>query len=208
MSTLLLMIRRFLFRLFPPVVSLIGRLYMRLCGCSVPGNAKIYGLPRLLRMEGKLRIGNNVFLCSMPSVSPSGQEFSRCSFSADRGASIDIGDDTSIVGSAIHASSSVTLGKRVMIAPGCRIVDTDFHAVDAVPHVHHADTNPQPIRIEDDVWLCTQVMVCKGVRIGHGSVIGAKSLVTSDIPPMVLAGGIPAKVIRPLAVGDHPSASV
>ncbi|TIQ08783.1 MAG: sugar O-acetyltransferase, partial [Mesorhizobium sp.] len=49
------------------------------------------------------------------------------------------------------------------------------------------------------VWLCANVTVLKGVRIGARSVIAAGSVVTSDIPPNCLAGGVPCKVIRSLA---------
>ena len=49
-----------------------------------------------------------------------------------------------------------------------------------------------PIIIEDNVWLCMDVVVLAGVRIGEGSVIGAGSIVTKDIPPMTFAVGAPA----------------
>ena len=50
--------------------------------------------------------------------------------------------------------------------------------------------------IEDDVWLCANVTVLKGVTIGARSIIAAGSIVTHDVPPDTLAGGIPAKPIR------------
>ena len=52
------------------------------------------------------------------------------------------------------------------------------------------------IIIEDDCWLGSHVTVTKGVRIGKGSVIGANSVVTKDIPPYSVAVGTPAKVIK------------
>ncbi|WP_413701779.1 acyltransferase [Psychromonas sp. KJ10-10] len=55
------------------------------------------------------------------------------------------------------------------------------------------------IILEKDVWLATGVSVMAGVRIGTGSIILAGSVVSKDIPPMVLAGGIPARVIRSLS---------
>jgi acetyltransferase-like isoleucine patch superfamily enzyme len=50
--------------------------------------------------------------------------------------------------------------------------------------------------IEDGVWLGCGVTVLRGLRIGKGSVIGAGSVITNDIPPYSIAVGIPAKVIR------------
>lgn len=53
-----------------------------------------------------------------------------------------------------------------------------------------------PIIIEDDVWIGTRVVILPGVKIGKGSVIGANSLVTKDVEPYSIMGGIPAKYIR------------
>jgi acetyltransferase-like isoleucine patch superfamily enzyme len=52
--------------------------------------------------------------------------------------------------------------------------------------------------IGNNVWLGSRSIILKGVTIGDNSVIGAMSLVTKDIPPNSVAGGIPAKVIRTL----------
>lgn len=52
------------------------------------------------------------------------------------------------------------------------------------------------IVIEDDCWICAHVTITKNVRIGRGSVIGANSVVTHDIPPYSIAVGCPAKVIK------------
>ena len=51
----------------------------------------------------------------------------------------------------------------------------------------------QPIEIGDQCWIATDVFVCPGVKIGFGTVVGARSTVTSDLPPGVIAYGSPAK---------------
>ena len=61
----------------------------------------------------------------------------------------------------------------------------------------------KPIRIENDCWIASNVVVCGGVAIGEGSVIGAGSVVTSDVPPRVLAAGNPCRVIRALTEADR-----
>lgn len=58
------------------------------------------------------------------------------------------------------------------------------------------------ITIERDCWLASNVVVCGGVTIGEGSVIGAGSVVTRDIPPHSLAAGIPCRVIRKITDED------
>ena len=55
-----------------------------------------------------------------------------------------------------------------------------------------------PIVIEDNVWIGANVVVMPGVTIGKHSVIAAGSVVTKDIPADVVAGGVPAKIIRKL----------
>ena len=54
----------------------------------------------------------------------------------------------------------------------------------------------QPTIIEDGVFLGDHVVVLKGVTIGRGSVIGANSVVTRDVPPLTIAAGMPARAIR------------
>ena len=54
----------------------------------------------------------------------------------------------------------------------------------------------KPITIKDNCWLASNVVVCGGVTIGEGCVIGAGSVVTRDIPPYSLAAGNPCRVIR------------
>lgn len=60
----------------------------------------------------------------------------------------------------------------------------------------------KPIHIGNDCWFGANVVVCPGVTIGDGCVIGAGSVVTRDIPPMSFAAGSPCRVIHPLTEAD------
>ena len=51
------------------------------------------------------------------------------------------------------------------------------------------------IVIEDNAWICTRAIVLQGVTIGEGAVVGAGSVVTKDVPPYSIVGGVPAKII-------------
>jgi acetyltransferase-like isoleucine patch superfamily enzyme len=65
--------------------------------------------------------------------------------------------------------------------------------------LHYGGHGPSlPVVLEQGVWLGARVTVLKGVTIGRSSVVAAGSVVTRDIPPGVLAGGMPAKVLRKL----------
>ncbi|MBN2582110.1 MAG: acyltransferase, partial [Planctomycetes bacterium] len=52
------------------------------------------------------------------------------------------------------------------------------------------------IVVEDDCWIGYRATLLPGVRVGKGTVVGAGAVVTKDLPPMVVAGGVPAKVLR------------
>jgi acetyltransferase-like isoleucine patch superfamily enzyme len=121
---------------------------------------------------------------------------------ADRpGAAISIGSGTRIHGSCIHAFSSIEIGSNCLIAANCQIMDGSGHELSFSDVTRRSSTqdNGRPIVIGDNVWLGTGVIVLPGVTIGQGSVVGAGSIVAKDIPPMCLAAGNPAKVIRDYA---------
>lgn len=114
------------------------------------------------------------------------------------GAEIVIGDDTRIHGTCIHARRSVRIGSRCLIGANCQIIDSDGHhaSFDDVDRRLTTCGEARPIVIEDSVWLGTGCIVLPGVTIGRGTVVGAGSVVTSDLPAMCLAAGVPARVVR------------
>jgi putative colanic acid biosynthesis acetyltransferase WcaF len=59
------------------------------------------------------------------------------------------------------------------------------------------DISATPVVIESESWIATDVFVAPGVRVGRGAVIGARSTVLHDAPPMMICFGNPAKPIRP-----------
>src|SRR5690606_30062045 len=96
----------------------------------------------------------------------------------------------------IDAYGTVEIGNNVRIAHGCSIV-SENHGIDRtdVP-IYKQKKVPGQIVIGDDVWLGAGVRILKDVKVGHGSVIGAGSVVNKDIPPYSVAVGVPARVIR------------
>ena len=109
------------------------------------------------------------------------------------GGTLEIGDRTYInSGVSICAQQSVTLGRNCAIGNYSLIMDSDFHSVED----HTRSPEAKPVRIEDDVWLGARVTVLKGVTIGQGAVVAAGAVVTRDVAPRTLVGGIPARLIR------------
>ena len=56
--------------------------------------------------------------------------------------------------------------------------------------------NKGDIRIGNDVWIGYEAVIMAGVSIGDGAIIGARAVVTRDVPPYTITGGVPAKAIR------------
>lgn len=116
-------------------------------------------------------------------------------------AAIEIGEGAQLSGASITARSQrIVLGRQVLLAPNCVIVDSDFHAhwppeARATEPGLEADA---PVEIGDYAWIGMNCLILKGVRIGEGSMIGAGSVVTRDVPPFCLAAGAPARVLRRL----------
>lgn len=107
--------------------------------------------------------------------------------------------DHSVIQPYVHigAAHQVTLGKHVMIASNVFITDHDHDLSDPMnPATVNSGLDTAPVHIGDYTWLGEKAMVLKGVTIGQRSVIGAGALVTRDIPPMSIAVGSPARVIR------------
>ncbi|MEM9219323.1 MAG: acyltransferase [Cyanobacteria bacterium P01_F01_bin.150] len=106
-----------------------------------------------------------------------------------------IGDDVGMSGATITALTQVKIGNRVLIGSGVLITDNDGHPVAPKDRINSRDIKTEPILIEDDVFIGARSIILKGVTIGQGSVIGAGSVVTKNIPPYSIAVGNPCRVV-------------
>lgn len=98
-------------------------------------------------------------------------------------------------------TSPVHIGAGAFIAPGVCLACAG-HALDPKQRAEGIGTS-KPITLEEDVWIGANAVVCGGVTIGKGSVIGAGSVVIRDVPAGVVAAGVPCKVIRPITEADR-----
>jgi acetyltransferase-like isoleucine patch superfamily enzyme len=101
-------------------------------------------------------------------------------------------------GVRISAATEIVIEENCMLAQGVFITDSDWHGV---YDRGLAIGNTDPVRIGSNVWIGDSVIVCKGVRIGKNSVIGAGSVVVRDIPANAVAAGNPAAVLKYLDPG-------
>lgn len=112
------------------------------------------------------------------------------------GGSIRIGTNVSIGSyTEIYGHGGCVIGNDCQIAGHCYIIPANHRFVDPELPIRLQGLECKGIVIEEDCWLGHGVSVLDGVRIGRGSVIGARAVVTKDIPPYSIAVGIPARVV-------------
>ena len=139
---------------------------------ALGGHGKNVTLGRRLRMSGS----KNVFL----------------------GNNVSIGEDARFM----CTRARIIMGDNIMFGPGVTCI-TGGHRTDIVGRymmsVTDAEKRPEDDRdivFEGDNWIGANVTILRGVTIGEGSVIAAGAVVTKDVPPYSIVGGVPAKVIK------------
>nr|WP_018722784.1 acyltransferase [Salinispora fenicalii] len=109
---------------------------------------------------------------------------------------VHIGADCLLNATWIGVWTSVTVGDRCLLSD-CEVRDNDFHNLR--PEVRHDPPSPRakaPIVIADNVWVGAHALVLKGVRIGQDSVVGAATVVRTDVPPRVVVIGNPQQIVK------------
>ena len=96
----------------------------------------------------------------------------------------------------IACYKEVNIGNNVMIAPYVYILDIDHEYKNRDIPISKQGYRTKSVKIEDDVWIGTNVVITKGVTIKRGSIIAANSLVNRDIEAFSIYGGSPAKFLR------------
>ena len=127
-----------------------------------------------------------------------------------------INDYTYIGRSRIFAAQKVEIGKGVLISDHVVIMDSDLHPLSAKKRFNdmrnwnkgvfpdvYTNIESRPVILGDYVWVSANSVILKGVTIGEGSIIGAGSIVTKDIPPYTIVAGNPAKIIREIPENER-----
>jgi acetyltransferase-like isoleucine patch superfamily enzyme len=167
-STIQLLARRFRLRLK-------GLRFGR--GLTLEGNIEVTA-PRSVQLGCYVRLGKDVYLGAWPE------------------GELVVGDNTYIGRwTILLAHQSVIIVNDCLIAPGCHITDVN-HGIAPGELIRKQPLISKPIRIGNDVWVGAGSSILPGVTIANGAVIGARSVVTHDVPANAIVVGIPAKIIR------------
>ena len=149
--------------------------------------------------KSKMVVGNNVHINSSPKANPIGCGDKMYVQMVDAGKLI-IGNNCGISNCAFTCADKIQIKDNVLLGSGCRIYDTDFHALDYEERVKGnfpgAPIKTAPVVIEEGVFVGAGSMILKGVTIGKHSIVGAGSVVTKCIPSGEIWGGNPARFIR------------
>jgi len=158
------------------------------------GPRTVLGRAQHVKRAGSVAIGGHVMI---------EDQFIFADVCPDLGAQpkIVIGDGCSLMYRfQINAAQSVQLGNHVLAASNVLITDFD-HVLQpgGTPVTRSQKFDAAPVRIGDNCWLGQNVVVAKGVTIGHDSIVGANAVVTRDVPPCSVVAGNPARVVKTLA---------
>jgi acetyltransferase-like isoleucine patch superfamily enzyme len=202
-------------------MSLLSKLMAltdRACGTHLA----LRGKRRYLAVHGSTRLGRafKVDFLATPEeriyirIGARGQVNARIIFESRRG-TVEIGERAYIGGGTIICREGVTIGNDVTMAWGISLYDHNSQSLDwrgrakMVNHFYEThgteacfdeidwtDVKSGPIVIEDKAWIGFDAVILKGVRVGEGAVIGARSVVTRDVEPYTIVAGNPAKLVR------------
>ena len=152
----------------------------------------VHGNVLEMLLDGRLEVGEHVLL--EPNVW----------LTAPAPGRIRIGGGSFLnLGVQVAAVDLVEIGEHCMFANGCFVTDGSHRFDDPDrPVTWQGFTSKGPTRVGDNVWCGANVVVTSGVTIGARCVIGANSVVTTDLPPYSIAAGSPARVLRTI---EYPS---
>jgi len=149
---------------------------------SIGTNCYVY---RFTEMRGNISLGENCVIGSFAIISTA------------RDAAIRIGAHSYINSyNVLGANAAIDIGDNCIFAAFVQITDASHGIDDLSVAARHAGSSAAPVRIGDNVWLGSGVMVMMGSSIGNDSVVGAQSLVRGDLPERSVSFGTPASVHR------------
>lgn len=193
---------------FPGAAGLILRqkIYPLLVGHYGRGTAISRGVtlrcPNRLSLGASSMIDDGVFFdiksdSAAVTLGARNQIMHGAHFETGYGGHITLGDDCYVGAFAIlNGYGGLEIGNNALIAGHCHIVSGNHCFADLSQPMNSQGISGQGIVIEDDVWLGAGVKVLDGIRIGRGSIISAGAVVTRDVAPCSIMGGVPAKLIR------------
>jgi maltose O-acetyltransferase len=156
---------------------------------------KLRGNLCIIKNQGKIELGNHVFLNSYPD----GELYKTGLLAHFHSSLIKIGDNCLLNGTIVHSRDTVIIGDNCMFGPGVVILDNDSHNTSIDPAARRTGRiTVSPVIIGNNVWVGMHSILMKGVHIGDNSIIASGSVITKDVPSNQLFGGNPARFLKNL----------
>lgn len=185
--------------------------YLDFAVASVPGGAgyrlrALYWRRRLAAFGAGSHLGPGVLIIGPRNIRI-GEEFScwrHCTLAAGADGVIEIGNHVGLNSNVyLNAASGgrIVIGNDVGIGPNVVMRASDKQMGLGLP-MNRQPTVGLTILVGDDVWIGANVVVVGGVTVGSGAVIAAGAVVTRDVGPFTVVGGVPARLIK--LRGDPP----
>lgn len=175
------------------IIRGVARLVTEARGCTLGSGVILNGIPGVRKKGGgRILIGQGVTINTARWANWLGSSGSMM-LSVENGATLDLKRDCGVSSSQLIANIGIEVGEHSLIGAGCLICDSDMHEV---PLGSGKPTRMAPIKIGSRVFIGARCIILKGVTIGDGAVVGAGSVVVSDVPPGVLVAGNPATVVK------------
>ncbi len=96
----------------------------------------------------------------------------------------------------IARNGTITIGNYVLVGPFTYMTTANHDYAHPDVPMYFQNYISGDIVIEDDVWIGTKAVILPGVTIGKGAIVGASAVVTKDVPPYAIVGGVPARIIK------------
>jgi acetyltransferase-like isoleucine patch superfamily enzyme len=178
-----------------------------------------------------VRIGQDVYIDTAYGFAPfrssqepglvlgdAGGAYDRTTFVIGPRGTVTVGEYTVLNGTYLVANERITIGSHCLLAWGSVVTDSWIHAsaahslavrravlqaaANSIDRHPGAVEPPRPVTLEDNVWIGFDSVVLPGVTLGHGAIVGCKTVVTADVAPYEVVVGDPMRVVRRLDPDD------
>lgn len=187
-------------RLYSKILTAWNILKFRRAGVKFGPRLRVSGHVGL-ENKGECTLGEH-FVCTSGTMANAMGRNMRSFIKVAPGARLTIGDNVGMSSATLRCAKSITIGNNVKIGALVIITDTDAHSLDyrlrRDPGTDAPNAKTRPIVIEDDAFIGTCSIICKGVTVGARSIVGAGSVVTHSIPADEVWAGNPAQFIKKL----------
>lgn len=183
------------------------KLYRTLLGKM--GRGVALGRSITIRHPHKIHLGDNVVIDDYAVLDAKGTDntgiiigdnviIGRNTVLSCKNGNIIIGNNTNIaLNCFIQSSKRVEIGRNVLFAAYCYVIGGGDHATDRtdIPVIAQGQI-VKGVAIKDNCWIGAAVKILDGVTVERDSIIGAGAVVTTDLPEFIVAGGVPAKILK------------